>query len=90
MARKYGQQIAIFAVSPGSNLDTNAARHVTGFNRILYTKIMLALGPFLGMSQPIPVGAKRYVDVLNDVAEITPTANPICLDRRSSSGLWRK
>ena len=46
---------------------TNAARHTTGFKNLLYTKIMPALGPTLGMSQPVPLGAKRYVDVLNEV-----------------------
>jgi NAD(P)-dependent dehydrogenase (short-subunit alcohol dehydrogenase family) len=67
MARNYGERIAVFAVSPGSNMATNAARHTAGFKNVLYTKIMPALGPTLGMSQPIPVGAKRYVDVLNGV-----------------------
>ncbi len=64
LARKYGKRVSVFAVSPGSNMATNAARHTTGFQKILYTKIMPALGPSLGMSQPIPVGAKRYIDVL--------------------------
>ena len=67
MARKYGEHISVFTVSPGSNMATNAARHTTGFKSILYTKIMPALGPTFGMSQPIPLGAKRYVDVLNGV-----------------------
>ena len=65
MARKYGERISVFAVSPGSNMSTNAARHTTGFKNLLYTKIMPALGPALGMDQPISLGAKRYVDVLN-------------------------
>ena len=65
MARRYGERISVFAVSPGSNMSTNAARHTTGFKNLLYTKIMPALGPALGMDQPVPVGAKRYVDVLN-------------------------
>lgn len=67
MARRYGDQLSVYTVSPGSNLATNAARNTTGFKRILYTKIMPALGSSMGMSQPIPVGAKRYVDVLNGV-----------------------
>ena len=65
MARRYGPRISVFTVSPGSNMTTNEARHTTGFKNFLYTKIMPALGPTLGMSLPIPVGAKRYVDVLN-------------------------
>ncbi len=41
---------------------TNAARNTSGFKKVLYTKIMPALGPTFGMSQPTPLGAKRYVD----------------------------
>jgi len=67
IARKYGERISIFTVSPGSNMATNAARHTTGFKNVLYTKIMPALGSAFGMSQPVPLGAKRYVDVLNGV-----------------------
>jgi len=65
MAHQYGEHISVFAVSPGSNLATNAARHTTGFKSFLFTKVMPALGPSLGMDQPVPVGAKRYVDVLH-------------------------
>lgn len=65
LARRYGDRLSVFAVSPGSNMATNAARHATGIQGFLFTKVMPALGPALGMSQPIPVGAKRYVDVLN-------------------------
>lgn len=63
-ARKYGEQVSIFTVSPGSNMETNAGRHTTGFKKFLFTKIMPALGPSMGMSQPVPLGAKRYIDVL--------------------------
>ena len=31
MARRFGDRISIFTVSPGANLSTNAARHTTGF-----------------------------------------------------------
>lgn len=65
VARKYGERVSVFTVSPGSNMDTNAGRHTTGFKKFLFTKIMPALGPSLGMSQPIPLGAKRYIDVLH-------------------------
>jgi hypothetical protein len=65
LARKFGEQVSVFTVSPGSNMDTNAGRHTTGFKKFLFTKIMPALGPSMGMSQPVPLGAKRYVDVLN-------------------------
>lgn len=65
MARNHGEQISIYTVSPGANMDTNAARHTSGFQSLLFTKIMPALGPLMGMSQPTSVGAKRYIDVLN-------------------------
>ena len=65
MARKYGERISVFTVSPGSNMGTNAARHVTGFKRFLFTKIMPAVGGVLGMNQHVSMGAKRYVDVLS-------------------------
>ncbi|MCP5096572.1 MAG: SDR family NAD(P)-dependent oxidoreductase [Chloroflexi bacterium] len=69
VARKYGNRVSVFTVSPGSNMDTNAGRHTTGFKKFLFTKVMPALGPSLGMSQPVPLGAKRYVDVLDGNGE---------------------
>jgi NAD(P)-dependent dehydrogenase (short-subunit alcohol dehydrogenase family) len=67
MARKFGDRISIFTVSPGANLSTNAARHSTGFKRFLFTKVMPAIGPVIGMGQHISVGARRYLDILHDV-----------------------
>lgn len=67
MARRFGDRISVFTVSPGSNLRTNAGRHTTGFKRFLFTKLMPAIGPAIGMSQHVSVGAKRYVDVLHGV-----------------------
>lgn len=64
MARKLGDEVLIFTVSPGSNMGTNAARHTTGFKRFLFTKIMPTIGSLAGMNMPTPLGAKRYVDVL--------------------------
>lgn len=58
--------VAVFNVSPGANMGTSAARNVTGFKKFLFTKVMPALGPVLGMSMPTELGAKRYVDVLLD------------------------
>ena len=67
MARRFHERVGIFTVSPGANLSTNAARHATGFKRFLFTKVMPAIGPAIGMGQPISVGAKRYLDVLHGV-----------------------
>ena len=64
VARKSGDRVQVFTVSPGSNMGTNAARHTTGFKRLLFTKIMPFIGSFIGMNMPTPVGARRYVDVL--------------------------
>ena len=66
MTRRFGAKTTFYTVSPGSNMSTNAARHVTGFKRILFTKVMPAIGPLIGWDQPVHLGAKRYVDVLND------------------------
>ncbi|MEM7132881.1 MAG: SDR family NAD(P)-dependent oxidoreductase [Chloroflexota bacterium] len=70
LARKAGERLSVFTVSPGANMATNAARHSTGFQSFLFTKVMPALGPLLGLSQPVPIGAKRYVDVLNEVGGV--------------------
>lgn len=65
MARKYGDRISVFAVSPGSNLGTNAGRHTTGLKKFMFTKVMPLIGGAFGMNQPTAVGAKRYIDVLH-------------------------
>ena len=67
MARKFGDRISVFTVSPGSNMSTNAGRHTTGFKRFLFTKLMPTIGPAIGMSQHVSVGAKRHIDVLHGV-----------------------
>ncbi len=64
MARRFGDRLSVFTVSPGSNMSTNAARNVTGFKRFLFTKIMPAIGPLMGMDQPVSKGAGRYLQVL--------------------------
>lgn len=65
MARRFGDRIAIYTVSPGADLGTNAGRHSKGFKKFLFTKIMPAMAPLMGMGQPISLGAKRYLDVLH-------------------------
>ncbi|MEM7124712.1 MAG: SDR family NAD(P)-dependent oxidoreductase [Chloroflexota bacterium] len=70
LARKYGERISIFTVSPGSNMGTNGSRHATGFQGFLMTKVMPALGPIFGISQPVSLGAKRYIDVLNEIGGV--------------------
>jgi NAD(P)-dependent dehydrogenase (short-subunit alcohol dehydrogenase family) len=65
MARRYGDRLSVFTVSPGANMATNAARHLKGFKKVLFTKVMPLLGPVLGVDQPVALGAKRYIDVLH-------------------------
>lgn len=69
MARRFGDRIAVFTVSPGSNMSTNAARHTTGFKNFLFTKVMPVVGPVIGWDQPVSKGAKRYIDVLQGGAD---------------------
>jgi NAD(P)-dependent dehydrogenase (short-subunit alcohol dehydrogenase family) len=69
MARRFGDRISVFAVSPGSNMGTNAGRHVGGFKGFIFTKVMPHIGGLMGMSMPVAKGAKRYLDVLDGVSE---------------------
>ena len=63
MARRHPGEITFVTVSPGANMGTNAARHVTGPFKIMIG-VMRRIGRFVGMDQPIEKGAGRYVDVL--------------------------
>lgn len=65
MARRYGDRAAFYTVSPGSSAATGVARHQVGVKRFLFTKLVPLIGGLLGYNQPVPDGAKRYVDVLN-------------------------
>jgi len=69
MGRRFGDRVSVFNVSPGANMSTNAARHATGFKRFLFTKVMPALGPLLGMDQPVAKGAGRYIAALHGDGE---------------------
>jgi NAD(P)-dependent dehydrogenase (short-subunit alcohol dehydrogenase family) len=63
MATKYGDNVSVYAVSPGSTLLTNVSRNIKGLKKFMFTKVMPKI-PFIGMHQPIDIAAKRYVDVL--------------------------
>lgn len=65
MARRHGDRISVYTVSPGSNMSTAAARHQKGFKRFMFTRLMPAIGGLIGMDQPVSEGARRYVNVLN-------------------------
>lgn len=63
MARRHPGPITFVTVSPGANMGTNAARHVTGPFKLMIG-FMRRFGRFLGMDQPVEKGAGRYIDVL--------------------------
>lgn len=63
MARRHPGSVTFVTVSPGANMSTNAARHVTGPFKVMIG-VMRRIGRFVGMDQPIEKGAGRYIDVL--------------------------
>jgi NAD(P)-dependent dehydrogenase (short-subunit alcohol dehydrogenase family) len=67
MAKRFGDRVSFFTVSPGSSMKTNAGRNMTGFKKFMFTKIMPTIAPFIGMHQPASQAAKRYIDVLHGV-----------------------
>ncbi|MEM8926322.1 MAG: SDR family NAD(P)-dependent oxidoreductase [Actinomycetota bacterium] len=64
MARRHPGSVDFYTVSPGSNMSTNAARHMTGPFKVMLA-VMRRFGRFVGMDQPVEEGAKRYIDVLH-------------------------
>ncbi|MEM7274738.1 MAG: SDR family NAD(P)-dependent oxidoreductase [Actinomycetota bacterium] len=64
MARRHPGSVRFYTVSPGANLGTNAARHVSGSFKLMLG-VMRAVGRFVGMDQPVEQGAARYIDVLH-------------------------
>lgn len=66
MARRYPGSTTFFTVSPGSNMGTNAARHIEGIFKVM-VGFMARFGRFMGMDQPVADGAKRYLDVAHGI-----------------------
>ena len=62
MARRHEGSTRFYTVSPGANLGTAADRNVTGSFKVMIA-VMGKVGRYIGMDQPVPVGAKRYLDV---------------------------
>ena len=62
MARRHGTRARFYTVSPGANMGTNADRNATGAFKLLI-RVMAKVGRYIGMDQPVEVGAKRYLDV---------------------------
>lgn len=65
MARRHGSRAAFYTVSPGSNARTGVARNQVGLKKFMFTKLVPLIGGLLGFNQPVPVGAKRYLDALH-------------------------
>ena len=56
----------VFAVSPGAVGTTSFARNMGFFVRVIMVPFMRVLGPLLGVSHSVKVGAGRYLDVAYD------------------------
>lgn len=65
MARKH-PDLRILTVSPGSTSGTNVGNDLDPFMKLMFTVIGPKLMPFFGLMHSVDLGAKRYVDALND------------------------
>ena len=62
MARRHEGSTRFYTVSPGANMGTAADGNATGAFKVMIA-VMGRVGRYVGMDQPVPVGAKRYLDV---------------------------
>ena len=62
MGRRHESSTRFYTVSPGANMGTAADRNATGAFKVMIG-VMSKVGRYIGMDQPVPVGAKRYLDV---------------------------
>ena len=62
MGRRHEGSTRFYTVSPGANMGTAADRNATGAFKVMIG-VMSKVGRYIGMDQPVPVGAKRYLDV---------------------------
>jgi len=65
MARKH-PEIRFVTMSPGGTTGTELAGKLGGFQRVLMKNVIMPMMGLLGVMHPLDVGAKRYVDALND------------------------
>ena len=68
MARRYGDQARFFTVSPGASLGTGMTRNAGGIQQFVITQVLARVAWVVGQDHPVPVAARRYVDVLLDRA----------------------
>ncbi len=88
MQRRHGAY-EFFTVSPGANVGTNAARNTTGAFKVM-VKVMAKVGHLVGMNQPIPVGARRYVDVIVGGSDFEPGATYTSRPKKMVGDLVRR
>ena len=62
MDRRHEGTTRFFTVSPGANMGTAADRNASGAFKAMIA-VMGKVGRYVGMDQPVPVGAGRYLDV---------------------------
>ncbi len=67
LARKY-PHVRIITVSPGSTSGTAVGSDLAPLMKFVFTRIGPKLLPLFGLMHTVELGAKRYVDVLNDEA----------------------
>ncbi|MEM7030967.1 MAG: SDR family NAD(P)-dependent oxidoreductase [Chloroflexota bacterium] len=65
LARQY-PEVRLVTVSPGSTSGTNGGEDLAPLMKFIFTKIGPILLPMFGLMHKVELGAKRYVDVLND------------------------
>ncbi len=71
MQRRHEGRFDFFTVSPGSNMGTDAARHVTGPFKMMVV-LMNKVDHLVGMNQPVAEGARRYVEVIDATRNVEP------------------
>ena len=70
IARKH-PEIRVITVSPGGTDGTEVMNDLPPLTKFFFTHVGLRILPLLGMMHDLDVGAKRYVDALNDKAYTT-------------------
>lgn len=71
MQRRHEGRFDFFNVSPGANLGTEAARHITGPQKLMFG-MMAKFGHLIGMNMPVEQGAGRYISVFTGAGEFAP------------------
>lgn len=67
LARKY-PDVRIVTVSPGATSGTNGGEDLAPLMKFIFTRVGPILLPLFGLMHNLELGAKRYVDVLNDTS----------------------